>query len=104
MKPLPKETIEFYKKSPEMLAVRKLLFAECVEDYIRSKRKVIVDEQPSEVAKQTAYIAEWCRMYTLPFNQAELDFYHKWIKRFDVMYSYGMLPQIEDVYAQKISG
>lgn len=103
MQPLPKETIELYKKSPELLAARKLLFAECVEAHIKKQRKVIVDHKKSEVETETATIKEWGRMNDLPFSEKELDFYSKWVKRFDVMYSYGILPQIQDVYAQKVS-
>lgn len=101
MKPLDGSIKEMYEKNPDLLAARKLIFAECVESHIKSLRKIISDEKRTEVETEQAYFNEWKRMQDLPFDKREMGFYTKWMKRFDVMYSYGMLPDVEDVYAQK---
>ena len=102
MQPLDETILQFYKNNPEMLATRKLIFAECVENHIKKQRPIVNTGNLSELKNQGAYLSECFRMEDLPFNQVEMDFFNRWLKRFDVMFSYGMLPQIEDVKAQKI--
>jgi hypothetical protein len=100
MKPLDANILKFYKDKPEMLAARKLIFAECVEGIIKKARKVITPVTGNYGKDSTLQVAEWARVMDKPFNSEELEQYNIWLKRFDTMYSYGMLPDIEDVVAK----